>query len=70
ACAADKKTIKVAAEAYMAQKGNYPADTNTMVTAGLLRDVSTIWTYAISGSDFILTGQGDCLVTTPTTVAP
>ena len=46
ACAADKKTLQVAAEAYQAQNGSYPVDVNTMVTAGLLRDVSTNWTYA------------------------
>mgnify|MGYP003350335499 FL=1 len=47
ACAADKKTLEVAAESYMAQNGSYPADTDTMVTSGLLRDVSTgNWTYA------------------------
>ncbi len=45
ACAADKKTLMVAAEAYMAQNGSYPADTATMVTSGLLRDVSANWTY-------------------------
>ena len=46
ACAADKKTLEVAAESYMAQNGSYPASAATMVTAGLLRDVSTNWNYA------------------------
>jgi general secretion pathway protein G len=45
ACDADKKTLEVAAEAYMAQHGSYPADVNVMVTDGLLRDVSTNWSY-------------------------
>jgi len=45
ACDADKKTLEVAAEAYMAQYGNYPADAAEMETVGLLRDVSTNWTY-------------------------
>jgi len=46
ACAADKKTLEVAAEAYMAQFGSYPASAASMETAGLLKDVSTNWTYA------------------------
>ena len=46
ACDADKKTLEVAAEAYMAQNGSYPADVADMVSSGLLRDVSANWTYA------------------------
>ena len=46
ACAADEKTLQVAAEAYMAQNGSYPATTQIMVDAGLLRDVSENWTYS------------------------
>jgi general secretion pathway protein G len=46
ACAADKKTIEVAAESYMAQKGSYPASLDVLVTEGLLKDVSSgNWTY-------------------------
>lgn len=46
ACAADEKTLQVAAEAYMAQEGEYPLNVQTMVDEGLLRDVSTNWTYS------------------------
>lgn len=47
ACAADKKTLEVAAESYMATNGAYPADVATMVSSGLLQDASTgNWTYA------------------------
>jgi prepilin-type N-terminal cleavage/methylation domain-containing protein len=46
ACAADKKTLEVAAEAYQAQTGDYPASQAAMVTEGLLRDVTTNYTYA------------------------
>lgn len=46
ACAADKKTLEVAAEAYMAQKGSYPANVQTMVNEGLLRDASANWDYS------------------------
>lgn len=46
ACAADKKTLEVAAESYMAQNGSYPATAQTMADSGLLRDVSANWTYA------------------------
>ena len=69
ACAADEKTLQVAAEAYMAQNGTYPADVTTMVNEGLLRDVSTNWTYthvastpahpANSGPDNILGNADD-----------
>jgi general secretion pathway protein G len=46
ACAADKKTLEVAAESYMAQNGSYPANVAAMVTSGLLQDASTgNWTY-------------------------
>ena len=60
ACAADEKTLMVAAEAYMAQEGVYPASTQAMVDVGLLRDVSANWTYAVAGDDFTLTAAGDC----------
>jgi len=49
ACAADKKTLEVAAESSMAQTGTYPVSAAQMVTDGLLRDVSTNWTYAPPG---------------------
>jgi prepilin-type N-terminal cleavage/methylation domain-containing protein len=68
ACAADKKTIEVAAESYMAQNGSYPASLAIMVTAGLLKDVSSVnWTYAaptgVAGAspDYTLTGIGNCV---------
>lgn len=68
ACAADEKTLQVAAEAYMAQNGNYPANVAAMVTEGLLRDVSPNWTYAhvaadpVAGTpeDFTLTAVAPC----------
>ena len=63
ACAADEKTLQVAAEAYMAQNGTYPATANDMVTEGLLRDVSTNWTYThVAGprEDFTLVEANDC----------
>lgn len=46
ACNADEKTLQVAAEAYQAQNGTYPANVAAMVTEGLLRDVSPNFTYA------------------------
>lgn len=46
ACSADKKTLMVAAEAYMAQEGEYPTTTQEMVDLGLLRDVSANWGYS------------------------
>jgi len=49
ACDADKKTLEVAAEAYMAQYGNYPNTAAEMESVGLLRDVSTNWTYGTNG---------------------
>jgi prepilin-type N-terminal cleavage/methylation domain-containing protein len=65
ACAADKKTIEVAAESYMAQFGSYPTDLATMETAGLLKDVSTgNWTYAPPAgtvNTYTLTGIGNCV---------
>jgi len=69
ACAADKKTLEVAAESYMAQNGSYPADLATMTTAGLLKDVSsTNWTYLAPGAagnasatDYSLTGINNCV---------
>ena len=63
ACKADKKTLQVAAEAYMAQNGSYPASTAVMVSAGLLRDVSPNYTYAaVVGppQDFTLTPVAPC----------
>lgn len=63
ACKADKKTLQVAAEAYMAQNGSYPADVAAMVSGGLLRDVSPNYTYAfVAGppQDFTLTAVAPC----------
>ena len=66
ACAADEKTLQVAAEAYMAQNGSYPANTAAMVSEGLLRDVSPNWTYthvpatATTPEDFTLTAVAPC----------
>ena len=72
ACAADKKTLEVAAEAYSAQNGPYPADIPAMVASGLLRSVSTLWTYnhvaAVPGvggaagtpENYTLTGIAPC----------
>jgi general secretion pathway protein G len=46
ACEADLKTIQVAAEAFMAQEGRYPANLAEMETEGFLRDSSSQnWTY-------------------------
>ena len=76
ACAADKKTLEVAAEAYMAQNGAYPAAAADMVTEGLLRSVSANWTYtyvaavaaavgppavAASPEGYTLVEAGDCI---------
>ena len=70
ACAADKKTLEVAAEAYMAQNGSYPASAAQMETDGLLRDVSTNWTYHQVASGGALPGpDGDILTTADNTVA-
>lgn len=63
ACAADKKTLEVAAEAYQAQTGDYPADQNAMVTAGLLRSVTANYTYAyVAGppENYTLTAVAPC----------
>ncbi|MCB9381000.1 MAG: prepilin-type N-terminal cleavage/methylation domain-containing protein [Acidimicrobiaceae bacterium] len=70
ACAADKKTIEVAAEAYMAQVGEYPATMQAMVDEGLLRSAdSGNYTYALAGQSYTLTGAGECAAAT-TTAAP
>ena len=71
ACAADKKTIEVAAEAYMAQKGSYPATATAMKDEGFLRDVSTNFTYtapASAAGTYTLTGTGTCAP--PVTTVP
>ncbi len=61
ACAADKKTLEVAAEAYMAQNGSYPASAQQMVDTGLLRSVSTNWAYALAAPSYTLTASSsDC----------
>jgi len=76
ACNADKKTIEVAAEAYMAQNGSYPADLTALETSGLLRGVtSDNWTYTHTPAagatpesySLAATAGGDCV--TATTVA-
>ncbi|MGB8860648.1 MAG: prepilin-type N-terminal cleavage/methylation domain-containing protein, partial [Ilumatobacteraceae bacterium] len=72
ACAADKKTIEVAAEAHQAQFGNYPASIAAMETAGLLKDASTAnWTYSyVTGAPtYTLVGIGDCVAATTTAAA-
>ena len=67
ACAADKKTLEVAAESYMAQNGVYPVDVAAMVSSGLLQDVSTgNWTYAgpaTGATDYTITAVagGPCV---------
>lgn len=67
ACEADLKTIQVAAEAYMAQEGTYPASLAAMESEGFLRDASsTNWTYAfVAGPpvDFTVTATagGPCV---------
>jgi prepilin-type N-terminal cleavage/methylation domain-containing protein len=67
ACAADKKTIEVAAESYMAQKGTYPTGLDVLVTEGLLKDVSVgNWDYAAPvapSKDYTLTATpaGPCV---------
>jgi prepilin-type N-terminal cleavage/methylation domain-containing protein len=48
ACKADKKTLEVAVEAYYAQEGSYPADQDTLVSAGFMRQSSDL--YTVSGS--------------------
>ena len=63
ACAADRKTLEVAAEAYAAQNGPYPPDMAAMVSTGLLRSASTNYTYTIGGAggDYTLAGvSGKC----------
>lgn len=74
ACNADKKTIEVAAEAFMAQNGSYPADLAALEGSGLLRGVtSDNWTYAHTAGagstpeSYSLTAAGKCA--TATTVA-
>ncbi|HAP74599.1 MAG TPA: prepilin-type cleavage/methylation domain-containing protein [Acidimicrobiaceae bacterium] len=72
ACNADLKTLEVAAEAYMAQNGSYPASAQAMVDEGLLRSVSPNWTYAAPVAPavtYTLTGVGNCAAPA-TTVAP
>ena len=64
ACQSDKKTLETASEAYMAQNGSYPADQAAMVTAGLMRSVSTNYTYAaVAGPpvSYTLTGVLNCV---------
>ena len=67
ACAADKKTLELAAEAYSAQNGPYPGSAAAMVDAGLLRAVSTNYDYthipAATGQveDYTLTAIGTCV---------
>jgi general secretion pathway protein G len=50
ACAADKKTVEVAGEAYYAKNGSYAADMPALVSAGFLHDPSTKVTYALVGT--------------------
>jgi len=71
ACAADEKTLQVAAEAYNAQTGVYPATIADMETAGLLKDASGNFTYAYTAGapTYTLTGTGDCLAVTTTAAA-
>lgn len=44
ACAADKKTLQVAQEAYFAKNSSYAADAAALKAAGFLNDVSTLYT--------------------------
>lgn len=60
ACAADKKTLEVAVEAYFAQNGGtaIPAPAQTSLkTAGFLRDVSANYTVDTAG---VLTAVSPC----------
>lgn len=61
ACAADKKTVEVALEAYYAQEGTTGGvpDQDALVAAGLLRDVSANST--IDGTTGAVSGAGDCV---------
>lgn len=62
ACAADKKTVETAAEAYYAQNGSYPANAGAMVPT-FLREVSTKYTYAfVAGppASYTLTPVAPC----------
>jgi prepilin-type N-terminal cleavage/methylation domain-containing protein len=62
ACSADFKTIEVAIEAYSAQYGGYPANTQAVVDAGFLRANST--PYYQVGTNGAVTptakGTADC----------
>jgi general secretion pathway protein G len=64
ACDADKKTLQVAAESYMAQNGSYPATAQQMKDVGLLTDVSTNFTYAppaVGANTYTLTAVAPCV---------
>ena len=49
ACAADEKMLQVAAEAYQAQNGSYPASVAVMVSDGLLTEATSNWQYTAPG---------------------
>ncbi len=50
ACAADKKTVEVAVEAFYAQNNAYPASGAALVTGGFLRTASAKYTVGAGGA--------------------
>jgi type II secretion system protein G len=57
ACAAERKTVEVALEAYFAQNGSYPA-TQAGLVGQFLREAPTNHTTALG----VITATGDCVV--------
>ncbi|MBI5090526.1 MAG: hypothetical protein HZB15_17160 [Actinobacteria bacterium] len=50
ACQADRATLEVAIEAYVALYGDAPVDEQQLVDAGLLRDVVPGWDLGANGA--------------------
>jgi general secretion pathway protein G len=51
ACKSDLKTVETAQEAYYAQKGEYAASVDALVTAKLLREAPSSTKYTITATD-------------------
>jgi hypothetical protein len=60
ACASDWKTLATASDAYFASTGAYPVGQSDLVDAGLLYEAIDGFNLTNVGSDYVLTGVGDC----------
>lgn len=58
ACAADRKTLEVAVEAFYAQNATYPADQAALVSGGFLNSEST--RYTVAGDSISPVPGGPC----------